>query len=89
MKCPIEYDELSGAFEVVLKKALFKDFLKAFNLCQGNSFNKTAVAQNIRFESFSKIRGPFLAGVMDGSADYGLADSNYGLECYIRGLPAG
>lgn len=26
---------------------------------------------------------------MDGSSDYGLADQNYGLECYIRGLPAG
>jgi len=45
--------------------------------------------QNIRLESFGRIRGPFLAGVMDGSADYGLADANYGLECYIRGLPAG
>ena len=23
---------------------------------------------------------------MDGAAEYGLADTNYGLECYIRGL---
>lgn len=26
---------------------------------------------------------------MDGSSDYGLSDANYGLECYIRGLPEG
>ena len=23
---------------------------------------------------------------MDGAADYGLSDANYGLECYVRGL---
>ncbi|KAH0570574.1 Homing endonuclease [Spironucleus salmonicida] len=52
-------------------------------------FTKDKLRQNIRLESFSRIRGPFLAGIMDGSSDYGLADQNYGLECYIRGLPAG
>ena len=26
---------------------------------------------------------------MDGCSDYGLADQNYGLECYLRGLPPG
>ncbi|CAL6018133.1 Homing_endonuclease [Hexamita inflata] len=89
MKCQVEYDELSGAFEIQLKSQLFKSFLQTFNLVQNDTYTKTKLVQNIRFESFSKIRGPFLAGVMDGSADYGLADANYGLECYVRGLPEG
>lgn len=60
-----------------------------FGLCQNGKFDKNTLRRNLALESFSRIRGPFLAGVMDGCSDYGLGDANYGLECYLRGLPKG
>lgn len=68
------------------------DFFKHFMIQLGmydartKRYVKDSLNPNIYLESFSRIRGPFLAGVLDGSSGYGLSDINHGLECYVRGI---
>lgn len=89
----LSYSDEKGSLDVrFIGKSENQDFFRAFMKAMGmydpagKKYNKEGLKPGVYLESFSRIRGPFLAGILDGSSDYGLSDINHGLECYVRGL---
>ncbi|TNJ26967.1 Homing endonuclease [Giardia muris] len=89
----LEIDEATGNYSVTFlgtdsRTDYFKKFMTSFGLYDAGSrrYTKDRLSKAVYLESFSRIRGPFLAGILDGSSGYGLSDINHGLECYVRGI---
>lgn len=89
----IQFDETSENYTIRYQGAsetndFFKRFMIQFGMYDARTkrYVKDSLNPQIYLESFSRIRGPFLAGILDGSSGYGLSDINHGLECYIRGI---